>query len=119
MRIAVPTESEGGSKSLASTHFGRCKTFTVFDEKGRFIEVIDNSSEHQGGMGKPPELMRQNNIDLLLCKGLGPSAISMCEGFGINVFLAQGRTAEDMVRFWQDDKAKQASEEDGCKDHRH
>jgi predicted Fe-Mo cluster-binding NifX family protein len=119
MRIAVPTDGKKGKKEVVAEHFGRCETFTVFDEKGNFVDTIENTSQHMGGSGMPPELLKKNKIDVLVCQGLGPNAISMCEGFGIQVYLAHADTAEHMFNLWLDKKAKRAGNEDGCKDHQH
>jgi len=119
MRIAVPTNGEKGKKEEVAEHFGRCETFTVFDEKGEFLEIIKNTSQHMGGSGMPPELLKKNKIDVLVCQSLGPNAIGMCEGFGIQVYLAHADTAEHMFNLWLDKKAKRADNEDGCKDHQH
>jgi predicted Fe-Mo cluster-binding NifX family protein len=119
MKIAVPTNGKKGKDETVAEHFGRCETFTVFNEKGEFVEVIENTSQHMGGQGLPPELLKKNKIDILVCQGLGPNAIQMCEGLGIQVYLAQAGKAKDMVMLWKGNKARKASMDDGCKDHQH
>ena len=119
MRIAVPTEGKRGKDERVAEHFGRCETFTVFDDKGNFQEVIENTSQHQGGQGMPPELLKSHQIDILVCKGLGPNAIQLCEALGVEVYLADAEGAQQMVAAWAGKKAKKASRDDGCQDHHH
>ena len=62
MRIAIPTEGKMGLEESVAYHFGRGETYTVLDENGKLIEVIDNESEHMGGEGLPPELLRKHGV---------------------------------------------------------
>ncbi|MBN2142858.1 NifB/NifX family molybdenum-iron cluster-binding protein [Candidatus Woesearchaeota archaeon] len=119
MRIAVPTNGTRGKDEAVAEHFGRCRTFTILDESGEVVEVIENTSQHMGGTGLPPELLKKHKVDVLLCPNLGPNAIRMCEQFGIRVFMACGSKAEDLFKEWKDKKAKAATLADGCEDHKH
>ncbi len=76
MKIVIPTDDKKGLDDAVAEHFGRCNTYTFLDENGKVIEIIDNTSEHMGGSGLPPELMKQHGANVLLCKGLGPRALS-------------------------------------------
>ncbi len=119
MRIAIPTDSEKGIDDTVCQHFGRCRTFTFIDEEGTVLEIIENKSEHFGGIGKPPTLLKEHKADILLCRGLGPRAVQMFEGFGIKVYVCQAETVKDMLQLWKEDKATPASAENACKEHRH
>jgi len=114
MRIAIPTEGKGGLDDKAAEHFGRCPTYTILDENGELIEIIENTSEHMGGTGLPPELMKKNNINIMLCRGLGYRAIELFNGFGIDVYVCQEKTAKDMFDKWKSGELKKAGKEDAC-----
>jgi len=62
MKIVIPTDSKKGLDDQIAEHFGRCKTYTFLNEEGELLEIIDNTSEHNGGQGLPPELMKKKWI---------------------------------------------------------
>jgi predicted Fe-Mo cluster-binding NifX family protein len=78
MKIVIPTDDKKGLGDKIAEHFGRCNTYTFLDENGKVLEIIDNTSEHMGGVGLPPELMKKHNANILLCRGLGPRALNLC-----------------------------------------
>lgn len=119
MRIAIPTDSEKGIEDTVSQHFGRCRTFTILDEQGKVLEIVDNRGEHFGGIVKPPVILKQHNADILLCRGLGPRAIEMFKQFGIKVYVCQAGTVREMFELWKNSELKPASSDDACKEHRH
>ena len=118
MKIVVPTDDKKGLNDNVAEHFGRCKTYTFIDEKGRVIEIIDNTSEHMGGYGLPPELMKKHGANVLLCKGLGPRALELCRQFGIDVYVCQAYTVKEIFDFWKRKKIKKADFENVCEEHR-
>ena len=58
MKIVIPTNSKIGLNDEIAEHFGRCLTYTFLNEKGEVLEIIENTSEHNGGQGLPPELIK-------------------------------------------------------------
>lgn len=115
MNIVVPTNGHDGLSELVAEHFGRCKTYTFINESGELIKVIPNNSEHMGGSGLPPELMKQNDADVLLCKGLGFKAINLCAELGINVYVGKERTVKEIFDSWKNNNLKKAGSEDACR----
>jgi len=118
MKIVIPTNGKEGLNDKIAEHFGRCLTYTFLNEKGEVIEIIDNTSEHAGGTGLPPELMKKHGASVLLCKGLGPRAIDLCKELKIDVYVYQAETAEDIFKLWQNKKLKKAGVEDACEQHK-
>ncbi len=117
MKIVIPTNNKKGLNNKIAEHFGRCLTYTFLNEKGEVIEMIDNTSEHMGGIGLPPELMKKHGANILLCKGLGSKAISLCQELGIDVYVHQAETVKDIFDLWKDNKLEKAGLEDACKEH--
>jgi predicted Fe-Mo cluster-binding NifX family protein len=117
MRIAIPTEGKKGLEEVVAYHFGRCATYTILDEKGRVVDIIDNISEHMGGRGLPPEILREKGVNILLCQGLGPRAVSTCEDLGVEVFIGQAEKVKDIFGMWKAGKLKKAGMEDVCEEH--
>ncbi len=117
MRIVIPTNGKSGLSDTVAEHFGRCNTYTFIDENGNLLDIIDNTSEHMGGTGLPPELMRQHGADILLCKGLGSRALQLCNQLGIEVYVCQGDTVKEIFEMWRSKRLKRASYEDACRGH--
>jgi len=118
MKIVVPTNSKKGLNDKVAEHFGRCQTYTFIDEKGAVIEIIDNTTEHMGGKGLPPELMKKHGADILLCKELGPRALNLCEQLGIDVYVGQAETVREIFEMWKNNKIKRADVGDVCEQHK-
>jgi predicted Fe-Mo cluster-binding NifX family protein len=114
MKIVIPTDNKTGLDDKIAEHFGRCQTYTFLNEKGEVLEIIDNTSEHNGGQGLPPELMKKHGADILLCKGLGSRALDLCKEFDINVYVYQAETVKGIFELWKNNKLKLASIEDAC-----
>ena len=118
MKIVIPTDNKKGIEDTVAEHFGRCLTYTFLNEKGEVLEIIDNTSEHMGGVGLPPELMKKHGADILLCKDLGPRALALCSELGIDVYVHQAETVKEMFEMWKNDKIKKAGAEDACEEHK-
>ena len=115
MKIAIPTDD---GKTIAG-HFGRCLSYACFDENGNVLEEIKNTSEHMGGQGLPPELLKKNNVEVLLCRDLGPNAIDLCNKKEIKVYKsAEVETVIDLFKLWQDGKLAETGLDDGCESHK-
>jgi len=118
MKIVVPTEDKKGLDGAVAAHFGRCNTYTFLDDNGNVVEIIDNTSEHMGGFGLPPELMKKHGADVLLCRGLGPRALHLCRELGIDVYVCEAQTVREIFKMWKEKGLKKADMEDVCEEHR-
>jgi predicted Fe-Mo cluster-binding NifX family protein len=117
MKIVIPTNNKKGLKDTIAEHFGRCETYTFLDENGKVVEIIANTSEHMGGIGLPPELMKKHGADILLCKGLGSRALNLCGELGMEVYVYQAEKVKEIFEMWRNNKLKKADPEDACKEH--
>ena len=115
-KIVIPTNDNNGLESEIAEHFGRCSTYTFLSEKGEVLEIIDNVSEHKGGKGLPPELMKKHQANVLLCKGIGPRAINLCQELNIEVYVASAEKVKDIFKMWKNQRIKKANIKDACKD---
>jgi len=118
MKIVIPTNDKKGLDDNIAEHFGRCSTYTFLNERGEVTEIIDNTSEHMGGTGLPPEIMKRHEANVLLCRDIGPRAIDLCEKLGIDVYTHQANTVRDIFKLWQDNKLKKSGVEDACEQHK-
>jgi predicted Fe-Mo cluster-binding NifX family protein len=118
LKIAIPTNGRNGLDEKIAEHFGRCGTYTFLNENGDILEIIENTSEHMGGKGLPPELMKARGANILLCRDLGPKALSLCEEFGIEVYVGQAETVKDIFEMRKNNKLKKATLNDVCEEHK-
>ena len=114
MKIAVPT-NEG---ELVAEHFGRCMFYACFDGDGNSIGRFENTSSHMGGKGLPPEVLRKNKADILLCKDLGPNAVRLCDEAGIVVYKdAEATTIQKIILDYLSGNLVKADSNSGCESH--
>ncbi|MGQ9582511.1 MAG: NifB/NifX family molybdenum-iron cluster-binding protein [Thermoplasmatota archaeon] len=119
MKVALPTLGDRGLDEQVSEHFGRAPTFTIVDSETGEVRVMPNRSEHMGGSGKPPEHLAREGVRVMLASGMGPRAIAMFEGYGIEVFMGAHGTVRESLEMWRSGALEPASDETACREHRH
>ena len=62
--FALPIEKDLGLQSIIAQHFGRAPAYAIVTESKELISTINNISDHFGGKGKPPELLKDKKIDV-------------------------------------------------------
>ncbi len=115
MRVCFPTAGSGGVDDHIGEHFGRVPTYTIFDTDTEDVEVVDNRSEHRGGKGLPPDFLADENIDVLVCSGLGKKAIDLLNDHGIEVHVGASGEVREAIKEWQSGSLKEADEADACR----
>ena len=119
MRIAIPTHGRYGLEDHVNPHFGRAPTFTIFDESTGSLEIVENTSEHFGGAGLPPELLSRKRVDALLCSGIGPKAVQAFQSMGIRVFVGASGTVSEALEAFRSGSLREATDAGACAKHRH
>jgi len=73
------------------------KSPNLYDNEYRYetIYVITNESDHMGGVGLPPEYLRKNGVEIMLCGGMGHKPLRMFESYGIQVFVGAKGTVRE------------------------
>jgi len=117
MKIAIPTDDKKGLDGKVAEHFGRCLAYTFLDEDGNVIEIIDNTSEHMGGTGLPPEFIKKHGANVMLCGGLGFKALELCSQFEIDVYICSSETVREIFEMWKNNKIKKANISNVCDGH--
>jgi predicted Fe-Mo cluster-binding NifX family protein len=118
MKIAIPTNGQKGLEEFVAEHFGRCQTYTILNETGHLLAIINNTSSHMGGKGLPPELLKENHINILLCRGIGSKALLLCKKFSIDTYVVPGSTVKELYHKWKSESSLKATLNDTCKEHR-
>ncbi len=119
MLISIPTDGNNGLNDVVCSHFGQANYFTLYDSEKKDIKVIPNTSEHKGGTGLPPELLRDNGVNVMLCGGIGGRAIDLFNQFGIKVFVGAGGNVKDTIERFEKGELREATMDDGCQSHGH
>ena len=117
MKICIPTIGNGGLEDKVGEHFGRVRTYTIIELDTDEVKVVPNVSHHTGGYGDPPEIMKKEGVNVMVCQGLGRRAISMFESFGITVYIGASGAVKDAVYTFKQGNLQKASESDGCGEH--
>lgn len=117
-KIVIPTDGKNGLGERVAEHFGRSRTYTFLNEAGEVLEIIENTSEHRGGQGLPPELMKKHGADILLCRDLGPRALNLCADLGISVYTGAAATVGELYNLWNNDKLMPAGPDSVCSRHK-
>jgi predicted Fe-Mo cluster-binding NifX family protein len=117
MKVCVPTNGENGLDDIVGEHFGRVPTYTIVDLDTNEVKVVQNTSEHMGGVGYPPEIMEREGVNVLVCRGLGKRAISMFAATGIDVYIGASGTVKDAISAFQQGLLQKAGFGDACGQH--
>lgn len=117
MKICIPTMGENGLDNQVGEHFGRVPTYTIVDLDTNEVKVIQNTSEHMGGQGYPPEIMAKEGVNAMVCRGLGRRAIMMFEELGIDVYIGASGTVKDVIDAFKQDRLQKANIDNACGQH--
>jgi predicted Fe-Mo cluster-binding NifX family protein len=95
LRVAIPSEGEGGIDGTRAGHFGHCDVFTCFDvEQGEIknTTIVQNREHVQGGCMVPVNLLAENNVNALVVGGIGMRPLMGFRQVGIDVYYDGMRT---------------------------
>lgn len=105
VRIAIPSDGEGGLDGIRAGHFGHCDVFTFVDlEDGQIKEVstLANVEHMQGGCMVPVNLLAEHRVNALIVGGIGMRPLMGFRQVGIAVYHEDQRmeirpVVEDMI----------------------
>ena len=92
-RIAVTTE---GSEIFQ--HFGKCKSFTLFDVKENEIISKDRMDTEGNGHSALAGMLHDNQVDVLICGGIGQGAKDALASLGVELVAGASGSVEDAVK---------------------
>lgn len=114
MKIAIPVETQDGLNSVVALHFGHAPYYAFVNDDTKECVVIPNGSSHNGGEKLPPEWLHDQDVDALVCGGLGARAIGLCTQLGIVVYLGAEPTVRDTLNSLKSGALEIAGSGDGC-----
>ena len=114
MRISIPVTTDEGLNSQVAGHFGQAPMFALIDDDTMKCETVPNGSNHAGGALLPPDWLRTQGVELMICQGMGQRAIMLFEQAGIPVHMGQEATVAAMMEAYTSGQLHLATSEDGC-----
>jgi predicted Fe-Mo cluster-binding NifX family protein len=76
MKICIPTKSEDGKNSKVNEHFGSAPYFAIYNTDDSTLEFIENTNAHHShGMCHPMTALSEQNIEVVICGGIGARAL--------------------------------------------
>ncbi len=120
MRICIPTDSDEGKDAQMNARFGSASFFKVFDTVTKKYETIVNSNEdHVHGLCLPTNVLKAQNIDMVIGTGMGMRAMQKLNEIGIKIFMASGGTVEKSIALFEKSELQKMDSEKACKNHEH
>ncbi len=116
-RIAFASEDNLGLEGQVSGHFGRCPYYTLVDvEDGKVqnVQVVQNPFYNNHQPGQVPAFVHSQDANVIIAGGMGPMAINLFNGYGIEVVTGYMGTIQKVLDAYLRGEAKGAS---GCADH--
>jgi predicted Fe-Mo cluster-binding NifX family protein len=86
--IAVASDDDRGLDAQVSAHFGRCPYYVLVEADGETVSgsrIVANPYVDLHRPGVMPRFIRDLGTDVIIAGGMGPRAIDMFHGFGIDV----------------------------------
>jgi len=93
MRIAVTYENGN-----VFQHFGHTETFKIYDIENNSIKSEQTISTNGKGHGELVEFLSKNNVDILICGGIGGGAKAGIEEAGIKLYGGVSGSADEAVK---------------------
>ena len=119
MKVAVPTNGDRGLEEEVGLHFGKVPTYTIVDTMTQQVEVVENTSEHRGGVGLPPDLIANTGANVMIVFNAGMRAINRLQELGIDVYTGAQGTVKEALEALHEGRLEPANAQNACKEHGH
>ena len=118
MKICIPTQSKNGKDSNVNEHFGSAPYFTIYNTEDKSLEFIENTNAHHShGMCHPMTALREQNIEAVICGGMGFRALQKLNQQGIKAYKATTGTVEEIISQYESDAITELTVENACNQH--
>ena len=115
MRIAMPSLN-----GEIFQHFGKTEAFVIYDVDGEKIVNERVVATNGAGHGALAGFLKANEVDLLICGGIGGGAIAALEGANIKIFNGvTGETKKAIEAYLAGTLEANPTAECGCHHHEH
>lgn len=118
MKLCIPTSDDLGLKSGISGHFGSAPFFLIVDTESGSPQSVKNQNEHHShGMCQPLKALAGQEIDAVVCTGIGAGALNKLNDSGIKVFKAEGSSVEELLTAFKENKLPEFTAHSVCTTH--
>jgi len=118
MKIIIPVGEDKGLESPVHGHFGSAPILMRVDSETMAAEALHNRDrEHAHGMCNPLELMKNMQVDAMLCAGIGVRALQRLNQGGIKVFKTSASTVREAITHLTDGSLPEMTSDGACSEH--
>lgn len=115
MKICIPIDKDNGKKSKVYNHFGSAPHFIIYDTEKDEFEVINNSYQrHAHGRCHPLVVLKDKNIDAVICGGMGARAVQLLLEAGIKAYRTDALTFEEVIEKLKDREFQEITVKNAC-----
>jgi predicted Fe-Mo cluster-binding NifX family protein len=118
MKICVPIEDPNGLDSKLYDHFGSAPCFLICDTEAEWFELVPNANAHHvHGTCDPLGVLNAKDFKAVVCRGMGPRAITRLAGAGIVVYRSNAATVKELIQESKAGKLADLTLKDACQQH--
>ncbi len=118
MKLCIPIASKEGLIAKISDHFGSAPYFLIYDTNKATFKIIENSNQHHAhGQCQPLGAILGQDINAVVCSGMGIRAINKLNEGGIKTYKAKAETVKDIIRKFQDGALEKITIKNACVEH--
>jgi predicted Fe-Mo cluster-binding NifX family protein len=121
LKIAVPTNGEGGLDSQRSAHFGHADSFTIVDvSDGQIVgdSAVVNPPHSHGGCGMTVTMLANAGVGTAIVVGMGGGPLAAMNSHGMTpLFDDQSPTPRTAVESFLAGKLVAFSDDNTCRGH--
>jgi len=118
MKICIPVMNKQGLESKVCEHFGGAPYFLIYDTDKETFEVIENSNAHHThGMCHPLKALENQNLNAVVCSGMGARAVQKLNAGGIKAYRVAGEAVEEVLKLYKSNILEEITVENACIDH--
>lgn len=118
MKLCIPTVGAEGLTATVSEHFGSAPCFTIYDTDAQSINVIENKNlHHSHGACQPLNALSGQEIDAVVCGGMGARALINLNRGGIRAYLGKAGTVQDTITAFAKGDLPEITPTNACSQH--
>lgn len=118
MNICIPTLDRTEMEAKMCDHFGSAPYFTLYNtETKQFVTSINDNTHHEHGSCMPVDALKKQNVEAVLCKGMGARAVNLLQSAGVKAFLVDAETAGDAIKKFDANEVQILSTQNACQSH--
>jgi len=118
MNICIPTTSNNGKTANVNEHFGSAPYFAIYDTDNASLKFIENTNAHHShGTCHPMKSLSRENIEVVICSGMGVRAVQKLDQQGIKAYKASAGTVEEMISKFENQTLNNITIDSACREH--